>query len=454
MNFGNFGQWSHFERDLQKGGRSEQERLFDLRLLRQGVVKNEKMIREALREDLGKSEFEAWSSEIGFVIQEIDHAMKNLEDWMRPRSVSTPLVFWPARSEIRRMPKGVGLIISPWNYPFQLAIGPLVGALAAGCPAILKPSELAPSTSRVLSNLIADNFTKDHVTVVEGDAAVAKSLLALPFQHIFFTGSTKIGREVMGAAAKQLASVTLELGGKSPVVVTRNARLRVSARRVMFGKILNAGQTCVAPDFVLVDRQVQEEFVAECRQALVDFLGKDPRLSPDWGRIVNDRHFDRLLGLLPDSLPEKAACRRDERYIPPVILDGSDWDQPPMVDEIFGPILPVLSFDRFEEALAALRKRPAPLAAYLFSEDSAEQELFTTTLLAGGMCINDTVLQVANIDLPFGGVGSSGMGASHGEASFLAFTHECSVMSSRSFPDVPLRYPPYSRRVLNLIRRL
>ena len=438
-------------------------RLDQLRRLQTAIDNHEAALLEALHADLHKSPHEAYTSEIGFVLSDIRHALKHLPVWMTPQRRRLPLMAWPGRAAVHPEPFGVALIIGPWNYPFQLLLAPLVGAIAAGNCAVLKPSEFAPHSSATVAKLIADTFPPESISVVEGDRDAAEALLREKFDSIFFTGSTTVGRAVMAAAARHLTPVTLELGGKCPAIVCcddgcsgasvkrrtdpaendrrltepplhQNKFIEITARRIAWGKFMNAGQTCVAPDFVLVDRRIREPLVDALRQAVREFYGEDPQQSSDYGRIVNRRHFDRLSAF--------AAGEPSDLYIPPTILTDVSWESPVMQDEIFGPILPVVEFENLADVLAQLRDRPTPLALYLFTNDRATQERVVAGTRSGGVCINDTVVHMVGHDLPFGGVGESGMGRYHGKASFDCFSHQRSVVRRSTLFDSRFRYPP------------
>lgn len=414
-----------------------------LRKLHDALVADESALLAALHADLRKSPQEAWASEIGFVLSDIRHAVRHLPAWMKPQRRRSPLMAWPGRSFIQPEPYGVALIIGPWNYPLQLLLSPLVGALAAGNCAVLKPSEFAPHTAAAFAKLVRENFAEESVAVVAGEREVAEALLCERFDKIFFTGGTNVGRAVMAAAAQHLTPVTLELGGKCPCIVCADAPLDVTARRIAWGKFMNAGQTCVAPDFVLVDSRVREGLIAALKQALREFYGDDPRASTDYGRIINRRHFERLIGLLAAGRVAHGSQQdASDLYLAPTLLTAVPLDAPVMQDEIFGPILPVLEFDTLDDALAALHDRPTPLALYLFTQDRAIQERVLATARSGGACLNDTIVHILSKQLPFGGLGESGMGAYHGKASFDCFTHYRSVLR-RSFRfDAKFRYPP------------
>jgi aldehyde dehydrogenase (NAD+) len=367
--------------------------------------------------------------------------------------VSTSIDVFPASAWVQPEPLGVALIIGPWNYPFQLLLSPLVGAIAAGNCAILKPSEHAPHTAGLVADLIRSVFDSNYVAVVEGDAEVSQQLLAEKFDHIFFTGGTEIGRIVMQAAAKNLTPVTLELGGKSPCIVDRTTRLDYAAKRIAWGKFINAGQTCIAPDYLLVDRTVKVEFMTHLLKAIQDLYGDDPAASPDFARIINQRQLTRLKSLLNSG---KVVLGGDvneaDRYISPTVLDEVTWTDLVMESEIFGPILPVLTYDRLDEAIDQINARPKPLALYVFSEDKAVQDRVLRSTSSGGVCINDTVMQVSLSSLPFGGVGDSGMGSYHGRASFDTFSHYRSVLKRSMKFELNWRYAPYTAARLKQLR--
>lgn len=432
-----------------------------LDLLRDAIRSREDDINAALWSDLHKGAFETYTSEIGILYDEIRHTKKHLKRWMKSRRVGTPITHAPASSRVIRRPRGVTGIIAPWNYPFQLAIAPLIPAVAAGNTAIVKPSELAPATSAVIQRLIEETFDPAYIACVTGEGSVAAELTAAPLDHIFYTGSTAVGRLVMKSAAERLTPVTLELGGKSPAIVSEAASLEVAARRVAWGRFLNAGQTCVAVDYVCVHRSVHQEFLTLLAGVIDEFYQGDPAASEDFGRIINDRHFQRLsevierrrsAGSAPDAVIG-GTLDPEERYIAPTVFSPVDWEDPLMEDEIFGPILPVLVYDEFDEVIETIASRPTPLAAYLFSEDRREMRAFEDRLPFGGATINDTVVHLVNPELPFGGSGPSGHGSYHGEAGFRTFSHEASVMRRSTKFDLPLKYPPYGN-ALGLIKRI
>lgn len=434
-------QRQHFQTGATRPLAHRQEQL---RRLQAAIESRESPLLEALHADLRKPPIEAYTAEIGFVLSDIRHARKHLPAWMKPQRRSLPLMAWPGRAHVLAEPFGVALIIGPWNYPFQLLFSPLIGAIAAGNCAVLKPSEFAPHTSAFIAKLIAETFPAEYIAVVEGDREISEALLREKFDTIFFTGSTAVGRAVMTAAAKHLTPVTLELGGKCPAIVCADAPLDVTARRIAWGKFMNAGQTCVAPDFVLADRRIRQPLVDALKQAVREFYSDNPQQSPDYGRIINRRHFDRLSAF--------ATGDAADLYIPPTILTDASWDAPVMQDEIFGPILPVLEFDSLDEVLAKLRDRPAPLALYLFTNNRAIQERVVAGIRSGGVCINDTVVQIFGKELPFGGVGDSGMGRYHGKASFDCFSQQRAIVQRSMSFDMRFRYPP-TRTSLETLKR-
>lgn len=418
-------------------------RLAQLERLQQMLSVAEAELLNALRTDLGKSPLEAYTTELGVVSTDIEHAVRRLAGWMRPRRVAVPPIAWPARACRVPEPLGVALIIGPWNYPLQLLLSPLVGALAAGNCVCLKPSEYAPRTAEVLSAHISRMFPREELAVVCGNADTAAALLREHFDTIFFTGSGRVGRQVMHAAAEHLTPVTLELGGKSPCIVCADARLDTAARRILWGKCLNAGQTCVSPDYLLVDRQVQAPLVKTLRAALDGFFPDGAARSPDYGRIVNRMHFERLTAYLAQGdLLAGGGQNAAECYIEPTLLGNVSPDAAVMQDEIFGPILPILTVDGIEAALDFVAARPRPLALYCFTESRATRARVIRASSSGGICFNDTITHIIAKQLPFGGVGASGMGQYHGKAGFDAFTHHKSVMTRATWIDPRLRYPP------------
>ncbi len=416
----------------------------------------EPQICEAIRNDLGRSEIETRIVETHLLRREIQFAQKHLRKWMKPERVRPPWLLQPSAARIYREPFGVVLIISPWNYPLQLALVPLAGAIAAGNCAVLKPSELAPATSSFLAATLPRYLDPECVQVVEGGPAESTALLAERWDYIFYTGNLRVGRIVMDAAAKHLTPVTLELGSKSPCIVDRSANLRVAARRIVWGKLMNAGQVCIAPDYVLVDESVEAELLAQMAAAIKEFYGENPHASPDYARIVNQRHFQRLMRLIDgggEILVGGEACE-DQLYIAPTILTKTPADAPIMQEEIFGPILPVFPVKSTDEAIAFVIKREKPLAIYLFAEDARAKRQVINGTSSGSVTVNYPCVQAAMPGLPFGGVGSSGMGACHGRASFETFSHRKPVFTKGTWPDPNLAYPPLSKLKERIIRKL
>lgn len=421
-------------------------RLEQLKRLKQAILERQPEIVEAVKMDLGRPEYEGYF-EIT-VLSDLSYILKNLKSWAKPRRVGLSLPLLPGSAWIQPEPLGVVLIISPWNYPFSLAIAPLMGAIAAGNCAIVKPSEVTPTTSKVIAALIKATFPPEYVTVVEGGVETSQALLAEKFDHIFFTGGTRIGRIVMKAAATHLTPVTLELGGKSPCIIEPGVNLEIAAKRIVWGKFVNAGQTCIAPDYLLVHETVKPTLLQLLPQTIETFFGNDPAVSPDLGRVVNERQFDRLVGLMQgEEIVVGGQTQRENRYIAPTILDNVSWDAPIMQDEIFGPLLPVLTYTDLEEAIEEINARPKPLALYLFSNDQTVQDQVLTRTSSGGMCLNDVFWQFAVQDLPFGGVGDSGIGAYRGKASFDTFSHLRGVVKKAFWLDATWRYAPYARKI-------
>ncbi|MCA9541571.1 MAG: aldehyde dehydrogenase family protein [Myxococcales bacterium] len=423
--------------------------------LKQMITADEDAILGALTEDLGKPRTEGWMSELALLHKELNEASAQLGRWTRPERVSTPLVLQPGRSEVRREPLGVVLIIAPWNYPFQLAVAPLVAAIAAGNCAIVKPSEVAPATSAVLARLVERYLDPSAVRVIEGGVPETTALLAERFDHIFYTGNGTVGRIVMAAAAKHLTPVTLELGGKSPCYVDEKVDLSNTARRIVWGKFFNAGQTCVAPDYILAHRAVHDALLDALASAVRGFYGDDPQQSPDYGRIINARHHRRLMALMGSGTPVVGgAADESNRYIAPTILRDVAPDAPVMQEEIFGPILPVLAVDDADAAIRFINGRDKPLALYAFSSDRSVAEAVVDRTSSGGATINHVWLHLGVPDLPFGGVGESGMGAYHGKAGFDVFSHRKGVLRKpHGFEPPPLMYPPYSETKTKWLRR-
>ncbi len=424
-------------------------RLCALDRLAEGIKNREVQLSQALHADLGKSSFESYATEIGFVLHEISVAKRNLERWARDRRRSTPLFLFGAKSRIHYEPYGCTLIIAPWNYPMQLALSPLVGAIAAGNCAIVKPSGEAPHTAVALKELIDECFESEYIAVTDAERETTEELLQERFDYIFYTGGVEYGRHVMEMAARHLTPVTLELGGKSPCIVDDDADLAVAAQRIVWGKFLNCGQTCVAPDYVLVHRHVQQQFIESAKQEIARQYGENPQLSPDYPRIVNHRHFDRLTSLLDNAtILHGGSHDRVDRYIAPTLIaSGMEDKSPLMTDEIFGPLLPILPFDDIDDCVEYINNREKPLALYYFTRSRKRANYMIQHTSSGGACINDTITQTANSNLPFGGIGQSGMGAYHSRESFETFSHRRGVVRSalRLYPGV--KFPPYGNKL-------
>lgn len=424
--------------------------------LKATIQKYEKDITAALKLDLNKSEFEAYATEIGIVLDSITHMVKNIDEWAMPVAVKTPVHFQPGKSYIVRDPYGAVLIIGPFNYPFQLVMEPLLGAIIGGNTAIIKPSEATVHTTKIIKQIIAETFEENYIHVVEGEKDEVEALIHASFDFIFFTGSVATGKVIMRAAADRLTPVVLELGGKSPAIVDQTANLQVAAKRIAWGKFTNNGQTCVAPDYVLVHSSVYKKFMKILKQTITAFYGENPQQSDDYGRIVHVRHFDKLNAILEaeaERITFGGTADREDLYIAPTIVEGAGWDSKVMEDEIFGPILPIMAYNDLANAIHAIRRLPKPLAAYLFTENDNAREYFLQELPFGGGCINDIMAHVGNTHLPFGGVGPSGMGAYHGEASFECFTHPKSILQRSTKLATNLLFPPYKQKV-KLIRRV
>jgi acyl-CoA reductase-like NAD-dependent aldehyde dehydrogenase len=443
-------------RFFEKGStRSFEWRVAQLHGLDAFLRDQEPEIARALYADLRKSEAQAWLTETGALRSEIRHALGNLRRWMRPRRVGVPLHYHPASAIVERDPLGVVLVIAPWNYPLILSLAPLVSAIAGGNCAVVKPSEMAPETAHLLARELPRRLDPEAFRVVEGDGETSARLLEHRFDLIFFTGSRRTGALVMQAAARQLTPVVLELGGKSPCIVTSKADLHVAARRIVWAKFLNAGQTCVAPDYLLVHEEVQERLLGYMKDAVTQMYGSDPESCPDYGRIVDARAFRRLEAMLGDGTTVTGGVADEARgYISPTILRNVPFGSRLMQDEIFGPILPVLSFTSLQEAVGMMHSIPDPLAVYLFSQDRSELRYLKEHTSSGGVCFNELLFQVSIPGLPFGGRGTSGFGVYHGKAGFDTFTTPRSLLSRGTFPDPDLRYPPYGRVRFGVLKRI
>jgi acyl-CoA reductase-like NAD-dependent aldehyde dehydrogenase len=425
--------------------KSYEFRLKNLILLKKLIESNEKRIIEAVYKDLGKCEFEAYFSEIGTVLAEIDLAINKLKKWMKPQAVSSPLFAFYSRSYLYKEPYGTVLIISPWNYPFQLLIFPLVGAIAAGNTVVLKPSEIATHTSSLCAELISKHFDPKYISIMEGGAEIATEILKEKFDYIFFTGGTKVGRIIYQAAAKHLTPVTLELGGKSPCIVHHDIDLDVTAKRIVWGKFVNAGQTCIAPDYIYVHSSVKNKLIEKLKHQIIAFYGTDPEKSTDYARIVSDKHFDRIEKMMnPEQVVFGGVLNKATKYISPTLLDNIEDSDLIMQEEIFGPLLPILVYKEIEDVITYINDHPKPLALYVFSKSNNIQQQIIQNTSAGGVTINDTLMHIGNSNLPFGGIGDSGIGAYHGKFSFELFSHTKAVLNHSIFPDLKLRYSPYN----------
>ena len=419
-------------------------RLEHLKKLKNSIIANEGEIKKALKEDLNKSESESYMTEIGMTLSELSYDIRHVSGWSKNKRVGTPLAHFPARSFISKEPYGIALILSPWNYPFMLLIEPLIGAISAGNCAVLKPSEFAPNTANVIEKIVKECFEEEYVTVIQGDKDVSQSLIEKKFDYIFYTGGTRVGKIVMQEASKNLVPVTLELGGKSPCIIDEKYSMHLAAKRLLFGKLLNAGQTCIAPDYVLINKNVKDEFINELRKILKEFLGENPIENEDYPKIVNERHFKRLINLI-DGENVLIGGKSDEKLlkIEPTILDNPKIDSKVMSEEIFGPILPVITYEKIEDAIEYIKKFEKPLALYMFTNDKKIQNKILNEISFGGGCINDTIIHIANSNMGFGGVGYSGIGNYHGKRSFDTFSHERSITKKYSL-DLPMRYMPYN----------
>lgn len=420
-----------------------------LKKLKVVLQAHENEILAALHADLRKHPMEAYGSEVGLLYSEIGHTLDSLREWMRPEPVTSPLLQYPSASKIYRDPKGLTLLIGPWNYPFQLMITPLIATIAAGNCAILKPSELAPHTAAVTEKVIKAAFDPAHVAVIQGDGQqVIPEAMQHRFDHVFFTGSIPVGKKILEMAAPHLTPVTLELGGKSPCIVDKSANLKIAARRIIWGKCWNAGQTCIAPDYVLVHEEVREPFVEELQKAIHRFFGKDPSQSEDYARIINEKRFDKVASYLQQGrIIAGGATDRADKYIEPTLLTDVSLDAPVMQEEIFGPVLPLIPYKTVEEAMAVIARNPNPLSLYVFTKSRRTEKAFVEQIAFGGGCVNNTLVHFTNEELPFGGVGQSGMGRYHGRSGFDEFTQIKSVMKTATWLDVPVKYPPFGNKL-------
>lgn len=432
-------------------------RVAQLLKLREVISNHEEELRVALYKDLGKSDLESYTCEIGFILSSISHTIKHLKKWMKPEKKKTPISLFLSKSKVIKEPYGSVYIIGPYNYPFQLLMEPLIGALAAGNCVVLSPSELTPSVSEVIKKIIKAAFKPKYVSCIDGGIENNTKLLHAGFDYIFFTGSVNVGKIVMEAAAKNLTPVTLELGGKSPVIVDKNIDLKVTCERILWGKLMNVGQTCVAPDYIFVHNQVKEAFLNELKETVRRFYGENIKANADYGRIVNERHMKRLKNILDQDkafIFMGGEIDEEERYIEPTILCPEHLEVASMQEELFGPILPVFGYDHLSEALSYVRENPKPLALYIFSNDRQVIEEVITRTSSGGVSINDTISHIINPNLPFGGVGTAGMGAYHGKYSFETFSHHKSILEKSTKIRMSLTYPPFTEEKLKKIKQV
>jgi aldehyde dehydrogenase (NAD+) len=424
-----------------------------LEKLKEIIIKNENLLYEAIEKDFGKSKFETFTTEISFVIKDIDYYIKNLKSLAKPKKVKTNLANQIGSSKIYSEPLGCALIIGAWNYPYQLSLSPIVAALAAGNCCILKPSEISQNTMKVMSDIINENFPSEYLYVFEGGIDETTELLKLKFDKIFFTGSSKVGKIIFKAAAEHMTPVTLELGGKSPVIISKDANLEIAAKRIIWGKFLNAGQTCVAPDYLLVEESIQEQFLELLRKYILEFKYESD--SEQYTRIINQKNFQRLIQLIDkNKIYFGGNFNKEKLFIEPTILTNINWEDEIMQDEIFGPILPVISFNNYNLVLNKIMELEKPLSAYLFTNNAEEKEAFIQKLSFGGGCINDVVMHLSNENLPFGGVGNSGIGSYHGKYGFETFSHQKAVLEKVTWGEPNIKYPPYSENKLKWIKKL
>jgi len=431
-------------------------RLLQLERLKKAVMDSEKILYEALHADLKKTDEDAWATEVGFFLSELNHTIKHLQEWMQPKSVSTNLVNMPSSSYTIQEPLGVVCIIAPWNYPFQLLFTPLIGAIAGGNCAVLKPSEFAPATAKVMAKIVDDLFPNNYMLYLEGDGATVLPPLLTEnrFDHIFYTGSTAVGKIIYKYAAEKLVPVTLELGGKSPAVITADANLRVAARRLASPKFSNCGQMCIAPDYILVPTDLKDKLIKELIIAIQSFYGAEAEASEHYGKIINDKQWLRITSYLSEGeIVYGGKSNREKLFIEPTIMTGIHADAKIMQDEIFGPILPILTYTSKEEALAIIQKNPNPLAFYVFTENKVDEQYWLTNVPSGGACVNNATMHITNHELPFGGRGFSGTGGYHGKLSFDTFTHTKSVLKTPTWIDPSFKYPPYKGKAW-LLKRL
>lgn len=431
-----------------------ESRLEALKKLKKCIQEHEQEINEALKADLGKSAFESYMCETGLVLSELSYMIKNTPSYAREQTVPTPLAQFSSRSYRKPSPYGVVLIMSPWNYPFLLSIDPLIDAIAAGNTAIVKPSAYSPNTSRVIEKILSQCFDRSYVAVVTGGRAENTCLLNEHFDYIFFTGSQHVGREVMEKASRYLTPVTLELGGKSPCIVEKSANLKLAARRIVFGKYLNCGQTCVAPDYIYCDREIKDELIRQIKKQIRKQYSASPLDNKNYGKIINEKHFSRILGLIDSQkVVHGGENNPDTLQIAPTVMDNVIFEDAVMQEEIFGPVLPVLTYDSLDEAIGKINSMAHPLALYIFTSDKSAAEKVTSRCSYGGGCVNDTIIHLATSEMGFGGFGESGMGAYHGKDGFDTFTHYKSIVNKKTWIDLPMRYQPYHKLNEKLLKK-
>lgn len=429
-------------------------RVNQLDKLLNAIKKNEKFILKALKDDLQKCEFEAYETEIGVVISEIKSVRNKIKKWSKPERVKTPALNIGSKSYIYNQPYGLCLIMAPWNYPFQLCMSPLIGSIIGGNCSVIKPSELAPNTSKVIKKIIDENFNEEYIWVAEGGIDTNQYLLNKDFDYIFFTGSPKVGKIVMEAAAKKLIPVTLELGGKSPCIVDKSADLDISAKKIVWGKFLNAGQTCIAPDYVIAHKEIKSKLIESIKKYIIKFYSNEPLKSNDYTSIISKNHFDRLISLIDyEKVVYGGNVDENNLKIEPTIINNAEIHDKVMSEEIFGPILPILEFESFDDLVKIIDNHKNPLALYVFTNNNNFEERIINTISFGGGCVNDTIMHITNHNMPFGGVGYSGIGSYHGKKSFETFSHQKSVMKSSKI-DIPIKYPPYSKKAMKALKKV
>ncbi len=429
-------------------------RIKQLKALKEAIKNNESAILAALHSDLGKAEFEGYATEVGLMLEEISYTIKHLRKWAKPVRVKTPLVQFLSSAKIYSEPFGVALIMSPWNYPFQLTIAPVIGAMCAGNCAVIKPSDYSSETSKIIEKIINENFDPGYLTVVMGGREANATLLSQKFDYIFFTGGVTVGKLVMQSAAAHLTPVTLELGGKSPCFVDETANIPLAAKRIAWGKFLNSGQTCVAPDYLLVHKSVKKALCDKIIENIKLFYGENPLESPDFGKIITKKHFDRLSGLIASGeILHGGRSDESKNKIEPTLLNNVSFDSPVMTEEIFGPVLPIIEYEDLKSAVKQVQSRAKPLAGYVFTSNKENEKHILSHLSFGGGCVNDTVVHQASSFMPFGGVGESGMGGYHGKGSFDTFSHKKSILKKSNLIDIPVRYAPYKNK-LSLVKKI